>query len=238
MRAFFRDSRFSTLEMLSPSARNRKRGRDPDGTPTGDGCEGLDLRQEDLDQLREYLKKEETRMRSTAPGLLNKDVVERIEAFKKLYRDLQPYNDFNSILKQGLVDCVRQELTACFKLGMQLETWLNTFIPPLSAGGNVGVSAEVQDGIFSHVHQLTTGASDAIHHMLALEKELAQMQTKCKDEEVWERYRAVIDVNMVHCINKAVLDMQAQLMLIGGAILNNFSHLRKGDEDSKINALY
>jgi hypothetical protein len=65
-----------------------------------------------------------------------------------------------------------------------LESWLNTYQPPLSAGGNVGVSAEVQDGIYQNVHAMTVGSSDALHRMLAFEKEHAQMRTKCTDEAV------------------------------------------------------
>ena len=37
----------------------------------------------------------------------------------------------------------RAELTACFRVGVRLESWLNTYTPPLASGGNVGVSGEV-----------------------------------------------------------------------------------------------
>ena len=82
---------------------------------------------------------------------------------------------------------VRKEPTACYRLGGRLESWLNTYQPPLSAGGNVGVSAEVQEGIFQNVHTMTVGSGDALHRMLAFEKEHAQMRTKCTDEAVSSR---------------------------------------------------
>jgi hypothetical protein len=46
------------------------------------------------------------------------------------------------------------------------------------------VCAEVQEGIYQNVHAMTVGSSDALHRMLALEKEHAQMRTKCTDEAV------------------------------------------------------
>lgn len=99
------------------------------------------------------------------------------------------HDSFGTALKAGLVSQVRKQLCACYRLGLRLESWLNTYQPPLSAGGNVGVSAEVQDGIFQNVHTLTQGSSDALHRMLSFEKEHAQMRIKCTDEEVRRRSR-------------------------------------------------
>ena len=210
---------------LSPGSRARKR-------KASDGDDSAP-KPEDLDVLRDYLKKEEAELRDQAPAMLNNELVGRMDESKLLIAKLQLQPSFQEALDAGHVDEARRQLTACLYLGIRLEMWLSIFIPPLSAGGNMGISAEVQDGIFSHVHQLTTGSNDAIHHMLAMEKELAQMHTKCKDE-VWARYRVVLERTMLHSISKAALDMQVQLSLIGGAILNNISHLRKGEEESKI----
>ena len=66
---------------------------------------------------------------------------------------------------------------------------MNTFAPPLSTGGNVGVSAEVQEGIFSIIHVLTAGCGEAMQRMLAYEKEHAVMRIKCSDETIWLRYK-------------------------------------------------
>ena len=69
------------------------------------------------------------------------------------------------------------------------------FTPPLSAGGNAGVSAEVQDGIYQIIHALTAGCNEALQRNLAYEKEHALMRTKCSDKAVWERYEAALETS-------------------------------------------
>jgi len=152
---------------------------------------GDTLADKDLNELREYLKKEETALRAQAKSTLNKELIERIERCKALVEKTVAQPGFSAALETGVVGEVRRELTACYRLGVRLESWLNTYQPPLSAGGNVGVSAEVQEGIFQNVHTMTVGSGDALHRMLAFEKEHAQMRTKCTDEAVWARYKAV-----------------------------------------------
>ena len=51
------------------------------------------------------------------------------------------------------------------------------------------MSAEVQKGIFSNVHALTQGCGEALHRMLAFEKEHAVMRTKCTDDAAAHHYQ-------------------------------------------------
>ena len=188
----------------------------------------------DVSALRTFLRKEESDIRVAVNELVNRDLMERINATKALeakvgaevreaaarcvspraachpayhpachsskryaaYRQTRPSAalvhtqvSYTAALETGLVQEVRTEMRACFSVGVRLEAWVNTFAPPLSAGGNVGVSAEVQEGIFSIIHVLTAGCGEAMQRMLAYEKEHAVMRIKCSDETIWLRYK-------------------------------------------------
>jgi hypothetical protein len=190
----------------------------------------------DVSELRAFMKQEETALRESAGDMLNKDLVERIQASKALVARVQAQPTFAAACEEGAVAAVRAELGTSFRLGVRLETWLNTYQPPLSSGGNAGVSMEVQDGIYQYVHAMTNGSTEALHRMHAFEKEHAAMRTKTtgdgKDPQVWERYLTVLEENQMHDINRSVLQMQSELMLIGNSLLNNLKHLRSAAEDS------
>lgn len=55
---------------------------------------------------------------------------------------------------------IRSRARAASPAGVKLESWLNTYTPPLASGGNVGVSGEVQDGVYAHIHGLSAGCSE------------------------------------------------------------------------------
>jgi len=75
--------------------------------------------------------------------------------------------------------------------------------------------------------------------MLAFEKEHALMRTKCSDEQVWQRYKAVLEDNQMHDLCKAVMQMHSELMLIANSLLSNLQHLRADlKEDSKVASMY
>ena len=63
------------------------------------------------------------------------------------------------------------------------------------------------------------------------------VRTKCTNEQVWLRYKAVLEDNQMHDLCKSVLQMQSELMLIGNSLLNNLQHLRS-DQDAKVSAMY
>jgi hypothetical protein len=149
-----------------------------------DGGIAASSSEKDLHELRIYLQQEEAVIRAEAKQVLNQELIERIEACKSLIEETMRQDSFNAALEAGIVSRVRKQLSACHWLGVRLESWLNTYQPPLSAGGNIGVSAEVQDGMFQNMHILTVGSNDALHRMLSFEKEHALMRTKCTDEAV------------------------------------------------------
>ena len=137
----------------------------------------------------------------------------------------------------------------------------------MGAARQVGVSAEVQEGIFSNVHALTQGCGEALHRMLAFEKEHAVMRTKCTDDTVWLRYKAVLEDNQFHDLCKSMMQLNSDLLMvrttkehpgwlawshsrrrrharaplrqIGNIICNNLSHLRADiKEDRVATAMY
>lgn len=154
------------------------------GLENEDGGVAETLNEKDLHGLRIYLQREEVALRAEAKQTLNHELIDLIEACKNLVEKTVAQESFSAALKAGVVKQVREQLRACYRLGVRLESWLITYQPPLSAGGNVGVSAEVQEGIYQNVHTMTVGSSDALHRMLAFEREHAQMRTKCTDEAV------------------------------------------------------
>ena len=201
-----------------------KRSRQENGDDAG-------LKEEDVSDLRAFLKKEETEMRAESRTLLNKELIARIESCKSLCDKANEHESYPEALSCGLVGDIRQELTSCFRLGVRLESFINTYQPPLASGGNVGVSAEVQEGIYQNVRAMTTESGSALHRMLAYEKERAIMRTKCTDEAVWERYQAVLEANQMHEVQKCCFEMHSLLLLIGNSVLSNLEHLR--GEDTK-----
>merc|ERR1739848_583895 len=106
-------------------------------------------------------------------------------------------------------------------------------------GGNAGVSAEVQDGIFQNVHNMSQSSFDALHRMLAFEKEFALMRTKCQAEEVWTRYKDNLEEMQLYELKKAVVQLYSELMLIANTLITNLSHLRQDfKEESKLSGMY
>ncbi|KAL1527602.1 hypothetical protein AB1Y20_008988 [Prymnesium parvum] len=223
---------------MSASAPRNKRGRGSSREEGGSGAEGS----EDLDvaELRSFLRKEEGALRSGANTIVNTDLLERVESVKGLEAKLQAETSYSAAIESGLVAELRKELSACYRIGVKLEAWVNTFTPPLSAGGNMGVSAEVQEGIFSIIHALTAGCGEATQRMLAYEKEHAVMRTKCTDEGIWERYKCALECTQLHDVRKACAQMYGDLLMIGNSICSNMSHLRADikEESKNIVSMY
>lgn len=207
----------------------------PQGTKRGraDGEQEVDVT-----ELQNYLKSEESSLRASTKAVLNKELIARIEASKALEQRICEHATFAEALEAGVVKECRAELSACFRVGVRLESWLNTYTPPLSAGGNVGVSAEVQDGIYSNVHHLTQCCGDGLNRMLAFEKEHAMMRTKCTDDAVWERYKAVLEDNQMHDLCKSVMSLRSDLLMIGNSICKNLDHLRTDMKEESVATMY
>lgn len=180
---------------------------------------------------------QELSLRLSAKSILNTDLVAQAEAFAALEERLDEYESYQEALDAGFVKDVRKELSKNYRMGIKLEGWINTFTPPLASGGNVGVSGEVQDGIFSHVHALTAGSSEAIHRALAFEKEFAVQKTKC-DAETWERYRDALAATQLHDLTKSVLQARSDCLSIANSVANNLEHLHKPAEDKIIAHMY
>jgi len=170
--------------------------------------------------------------------LLNKDLVSCIEATKALEARTTSQPDFTTAITSGLVAEVRKEMMTCYRLGVRLESYVDTFAPPLAAGGTAGVSAEVQEAIASHIRALTTGCADGLSRMLAFEKEHAIMRTKCTDDDVWKRYCSVLQDNQLHDLTKALLQTHSDLLMVGNTICNNLQHLRSDCADTEMNSYY
>jgi hypothetical protein len=170
------------MSALSASGARKKQRARPEDEESGVASKSLS--EKDLHELRAYLQREEMALRADAKQTLNHELIDLIEQCKELAERVVAQDSFSAALESDVVRQVRKQLSACYRLGVRLESWLNTYLPPLSAGGNVGVSAEVQDGIFQNVHAMTIGSCDALHRMLAFEKEHVQMRTKCTDDAV------------------------------------------------------
>ena len=131
---------------------------------------------------------------------------------------------------------LRTQLMATYRMGVRLEAWMNSYTPPLASGGNVGVSGEVQDGIYSNIHSLSSGCGEALHRMLGFEKEYAVQQSKCS-ETTWKRYKETLEASMLHDLSKTTLQMYADLLNVANSISNNLSHLRTA-VDAPVVAMY
>ena len=163
------------------------------------------LDEKSIANLTTFLAKEETVLHRRAKEILNETLVTHTEAFSSLEARLDDYPTYQAALDDGFVTDVRQQLSKTYRMGVKLEAWVNSFTPPLASGGNTGVSGEVQDGIYGNIHGLTMGCSEALHRMLAFEKEYAIQRTKVTDDAVWERYRATLETNMLHDVTRGVL---------------------------------
>ena len=92
-------ARFALGMSLSPGSRARKR-------KASDGDDSAP-KPEDLDVLRDYLKKEEAELRDQAPAMLNNELVGRMDEPKLLIAKLQLQPSF-----QEALDAVTSELQA------------------------------------------------------------------------------------------------------------------------------
>ena len=179
----------------------------------------------DVTELKDYLKGEEAKLRDGSKEVLNQELIRRIKAVKALDARVTAQTSYAAGLESGVAQECRAELTACFRVGVRLESWLNTYTPPLASGGNVGVSGEVQEALYGNVHSVTLGCGEALHRMLAFEKEHAVMRTKCTDDKVWERYKPVLEDNQLHDLCKSVMQLHSDLLMIGNSICNNLHHI-------------
>jgi len=216
--------------MSSPKPRG-KRGRDYDAA-------GSSAELPDVTALRTYVDKEDEQIRAKAKALLNSQLITQTEAMAALEARLEPIETYEEALGSGIVSELRTELRKNFKLGNQLETWLNTYVPPLASGGNTGISAEVQDGIYQHVHALSAGTADALHRMLAFEKEYCVQRTKVTDEVTWQRYKSVLESNMLFDLTRTAMQVHGDLLNMASTILSNLQHLKTGDGEKLIATMY
>lgn len=189
-----------------------------------------------VDKLLVFLTKEEDVIREAAKDILNKDLIEHTESVSKLDRQAAELESFQQAIDSGFVKQLRAQLTSTYRMGIKLEAWVNSYTPPLASGGNVGISGEVQDGMFGNIHALSTGCSDALHRMLGFEKEYAVQRSKCT-EETWKRYQVTLEASMLHDLSKTTLQLHADLLNVANSISNNLSHLRIGT-DAPIAAMY
>ncbi|EOD20408.1 hypothetical protein EMIHUDRAFT_463854 [Emiliania huxleyi CCMP1516] len=174
--------------------------------------------------------------------ILDGDLIAHATAAAALDARVSAFASYQEALDDGFVADLQKQLMAVFRMGVKLESWLNTYTPPLASGGNVGVSGEVQDGVYAHIHGLSAGCSEAgaaLHRMLGYEKEYAVQRTKCTDERTWQRFRGTLEANMLHDLGKTTLQMHADLLNVANSISNNLSHLRTAaSEESKLAAMY
>ena len=189
-----------------------------------------------VDKLVAFLTKEEDVIREAAKDILNKDLIEHTESVSKLDKQAAELENFQQAVDSGFVKQLRAQLTSSYRMGIKLEAWVNSYTPPLASGGNVGISGEVQDGMFGNIHALSTGCSDALHRMLGFEKEYAVQMSKCT-EETWKRYKVTLEASMLHDLSKTTLQLHADLLNAANSISNNLSHLRVGT-DAPIAAMY
>mmetsp|Transcript_2627 Transcript_2627/g.6891 ORF Transcript_2627/g.6891 Transcript_2627/m.6891 type:complete len:216 (+) Transcript_2627:229-876(+) len=185
--------------------------------------------------LAKHLQAEERALRAdTFSNVLNGELIERSKEAKRLVEEVHKVHTHEDAVSNGLVKEVLAALHGTHRMSVQLTTWLGTFTPPLSVGGNAGVSAEVQDGIYSNMQQLVQTCSDGLHRMLAFEKERAMMRLKCLEEKggseearesVWRRYESALEENQLHELRKTCLTLNADLLCVAHTLKNNGEHL-------------
>ena len=214
----------------SPAAVARKRSREQ-----GKGSSFVDdSKPPDIKELKKYLSEEEGALRASAPSMLNREMVAQAEKISSIEERLSAVEEYQEALDSGLIAELQRVLRETYRLGTKLEAWMNTFTPPLASGGNVAVSGEVQDGMYANIHGLTTTCSSALHAQLAFEKEYAVNRSKITDEAVWERFKKVLELNMLHDANKAALQVRADLLNAANSLVNNLSHLSSVKEEMKM----
>ena len=213
----------------------RKRGRE---TPSKDAKDkDATLDEKSITNLTAFLAREEQSLRVRAKEILNRDLIAHCEAMQALEERLDDFETYHDALEAGFLTEVQKMLAKMYRTGVKLEAWCNSFTPPLASGGNVGISGEVQDGIYGNIHGLTSGCSEALHRALAFEKEYAVQRTKITDQEVWKRYRKTLEMNMLHDLTKSILQAQSDLMNVANSVANNLQHLKPA-ADEKALAMY
>ena len=95
----------------------------------------------------------------------------------------------------------------------------------------------MQEAIYGNVHSLTQGCGEALHRMLAFEKEHCAMRTKCTDDAVWKRYKPVLEDNQLHDLCKSVMQLHSDLLMIGNSICNNVHHINIKEDRAAV-AMY
>jgi hypothetical protein len=163
-------------------------------------------------ELCKHLQQEEKRLRAdTFRTILNVELIQRSKDAKALVAEAQQVESHAEAMRNGLNTKVQTALHGTHHMSVQLTTWLGTFTPPLSVGGNAGVSAEVQDGIYANISSLVQTCSEGLHRMLAFEKERATMNLRCLEEKggtpeerqaIWKRYEQALEENQLHELRK------------------------------------
>lgn len=163
-------------------------------------------------ELCKHLQQEEKKLRSdTFRSILNGELIQRTKDAKALLVEAQQVSSHADAIAHGLTKRVVSALHGTHHMSVQLTTWLGTFTPPLSVGGNAGVSAEVQDGMYANCQSLVQTCSDGLHRMLAFEKERATMHLRCLEEKggtaderkaIWLRYEGALEENQLHELRK------------------------------------
>lgn len=226
-----------STKLPTPPAVARKRSRDwkeEKKDAKASSSSSFDDKPPDTTDLKKFLSAEEGHLRSQAKDLLNKKLIAQAETITALEERLGEVETYQEALDSGLVTELQRALRETFRMSTKLEAWLNTFTPPLASGGNVAVSGEVQDGIFANVHGLSATCSSALHAQLAFEKEYAVNRSKITDEPTWERFKAVLELNMLHDAMKTVMQVHADLLNAANSIVNNLSHLNSQREEMKM----
>jgi len=196
-----------------PQERGRKRPVPSTPPDSPQASPRLGVMRESCPELCKHLAHEEKQLRSeVCRTILNVELIQRSKEAKDLMVESQAVKSHADALANGLIARVQAALHATHLMSVQLTTWLGTFTPALSVGGNAGVSAEVQDGMYSNMQQLVQTCSDGLHRMLAFEKERATMHLRCLEEKggtldermaVWARYEAALAENQLHELRKA-----------------------------------
>ncbi|KAG8467853.1 hypothetical protein KFE25_006905 [Diacronema lutheri] len=186
-------------------------------------------------ELCKHLQQEEKKLRSdTFRSILNGELIQRTKDAKALLVEAQQVSSHADAIAHGLTKRVVSALHGTHHMSVQLTTWLGTFTPPLSVGGNAGVSAEVQDGMYANCQSLVQTCSDGLHRMLAFEKERATMHLRCLEEKggtaderkaIWLRYEGALEENQLHELRKTCLMLRADLLCVAHTLQNNGEHL-------------
>jgi hypothetical protein len=99
----------SALSTSGARKKQRARSEPEDGR---DGRIADSLNEKDLHELRIYLQGEETALRAEAKQKLNRELIDLIEACKKLVEKAVAQDSFSAALEAGVVSQVRKQLCA------------------------------------------------------------------------------------------------------------------------------